>query len=77
MTKYMHSLAHMATLAEAPVSTVQRIVAEIGAQPALVLNVTPYFGSEVCGTIIARVRGWADQPAYHRAYHPEVRADAE
>ena len=65
---YLHSLAHLSVLAELPVPQVQRILDEIGARPAFVVNLTPLYSAEVLGTVTCRVKGWTDQPAYHRRY---------
>lgn len=77
MTQYMHSLAHLAVLAESTVAAVERIIREIGAQPAMVLNLTAYYDGEVCGTVVARAKGWTDQPAYHKTFFQEIQADVD
>ena len=71
-TTYLHSLAYLTTLAEVPVPDVQRILDQIGAKPSLVLNLCAYYGGDVAGAVIARARGWSDQPAYHRTFHDEA-----
>ena len=72
---YLHTLAHLATLAETPVPEVQRILDEIGGQPVFIVNLTPLYSAEVCGTVIARVKGWTHQAVYHRTYFDEVLGD--
>lgn len=70
---YLESLGHIACVAGAPVSEVQRIIDEIGARPHFIIDTIPHYPAEVVGTVIARARGWTDQPAYHRRYDAEVR----
>lgn len=69
---YLESLGHIACVAGASVSEVQHIIDEVGARPLFVINAVPHFPAEVCGTVVARVRGWTDQPAYHRRFDAEV-----
>jgi len=73
MTKTVHleSLGHIAVLAEIPVVEVQKIIAEIGAEPAYTINGVPHFDSAVAGTVIARAKGWTDQAAYSRRFDGE------
>jgi len=72
---YLHTLAHMASMAETSVAETQRILDEIGAQPMFVVNMTPLYDAAIAGTLIARVKGWTDQPAYHRTYFDEIQGD--
>ena len=76
-TTYCHTLAHMAAIAETSVAGTQRILDEIGAQPAFVVNLTPLFDAEILGTVIARIKGWTDQPAYSRTYFDEIQGRAD
>ena len=70
MTEPIHleSLGHIAAFAGVPVHEVQRILADIGARPAFVINAVPHFDAKVAGTVFARAHGWTDQPAYHRRF---------
>ena len=73
MPQHIESIGHIATLACASVQCVRKIITEIGAQPVLVINGIEHYAAEVVGTIIARVEGWTDQPAYNKRYDvPEV-----
>jgi hypothetical protein len=67
----------MAAMAETSVAGTQRVLDEIGAQPAIVVNLTPLFAAEILGTVIARVKGWTDQPAYARTYFGEIQGRAD
>ena len=69
---YLESLGHIACVAGARVSEIQRIIDEIGAKPLFVINAVSHYPAEVCSTVVARVRGWTDQPAYHRRFDAEV-----
>lgn len=65
---YLESLGHIAATAGVPVCEVQKIIVEIGAQPAYVINCIPHFAAEVAGTVIARAQGWTNLPAYFRRF---------
>jgi hypothetical protein len=72
---YLHTLAHVVTLAETSVSEVQRILDEIGARPTFIINLSPLYDAAVAGTVLAKVKGWTNLAAYHATYFGEVRAD--
>jgi hypothetical protein len=69
---YLESLGHIAATAGVSVSEVQRILREVGAEPAFVINCIPHFSAEVAGTVIARARGWTNLPAYHKRFDAEI-----
>jgi hypothetical protein len=76
MPQYLHSLSRIAVMAQLPVPAVQRLLTEIGAEPELCLDLTPFYDAEVVGTVVARANGWVDQPAYGKTFFAEVRGDA-
>lgn len=73
---YLHTLASMATMAETTVDEVQHILDAIGAQPTFVVNLTPLYGAEVLGTVVAKARGWTNLAAFHKTFFDEIEADA-
>jgi len=72
---YLHTLAQAATMAETTVAAAQRHLDEIGAQPTLIVNLTPFYSAEVVGTLIARVKNWSNLPAFHKTFFDEIQAD--
>jgi len=69
MTQHVSSVGHIATVAQVSVQHVRSIIEDVGAKPALVINGVEHYDGMVVGTILCRVNGLADQPAYHRTYH--------
>ena len=77
MPQTLNSIGHMCVLAQRPISEVEQIVKDCGAEPVLVLNGLAYYDAQVCGTVLCRVNGWTDQAAYHRRFDvQEIHGDA-
>ena len=75
-TVHIQSIGQIACMAETPVPDVQQILDDVGAEPALVINLIPHYTTEVCGTVIARAKGWTELLAYSRTFFDEIQADA-
>ena len=69
---YLETLGHIACTAGVSVAETKRILQDIGARPAFVINCIPHYAAEVAGTVIARARGWVDQPAYRRRFDARI-----
>ncbi|NLF08949.1 MAG: hypothetical protein GX594_13360 [Pirellulaceae bacterium] len=74
-TIHLETTGHMACLAQIPVAAVKTIIGEIGAKPRFTINGLEHYDAKVCGTVIARARGWTDQAAYYRRFDEEIQGN--
>jgi hypothetical protein len=75
-TIHLETVGHIAVSARIPVAVAKTIIAEIGARPRFVINGLSHYDAEVAGTVIARSKGWTDQPAYYRRFDEEIHGNA-
>ena len=70
----LNSLGFMTSIAGAPIAEVETILRDIGARPSFLINGLPHYSGEVFATVIARINGRSDTPAYHKTFFEEVRS---